>query len=404
MRQSMLPPGGANLFQKIKRQCKEAEAADIQIFRLTIGQPTGPALRSAREAAAIAVRSSEETMHEYQDNGSPGVKDFARRFVLAHLPNAVAAEVAQLNSTESGIDYLPLPGTKPILGQVIQACGQISDRTIRVATMTNPGYPTPAVQAFYLGADHYALDTTPENKFLFSPAGAIRPGTQVVMTNYPHNPTGQIATIEFWWDLCQFCSDNNIRLFNDAAYAILSHAPEACTLTEAALAFPNLSWAEAFSASKVIANGTGWRVGALVGSSDFVGDIATIKGNTDSGFVAFAAAGVIHCMEKYMDSIRENSQTYKRRLDLLCGLLEARGMRPAVSPSAGFFTLWLTPKQAFGQEIKDAAEFNELMIQNTGVVGVPFGRYIRYAVTNPIEKQEWQDAIIAAFDKAEVKY
>jgi len=108
-------------------------------------------------------------------------------------------------------------------------------------------------------------------------------------------------------------------------------------------------------------------------------------------------------MEKDMTSIRENRQVYERRLDLLCSLLQARGMRLAVSPGAGFFTLWLTPKEAFGQEIKDAAEFNELMIQNTGVVGVPFGRYIRYAVTNPIEQQEWQDAIVAAFDKA-VKY
>lgn len=404
MRESMLPNGGANLFQEIKRQCNEAEAAGIKIFRLTIGQPTGPALASAREAAALAVWSSEEAMHEYQDNGSPGVKDFAKRFVLAHLPIVVGYKIARLNSAKDGLDFLPLPGTKPILGQVIQACGQISNRTIRVATMTNPGYPTPAVQAFYLGADHYPLDTTPENEFLFSPAGAIHPGSQLVMTNYPHNPTGQVATIEFWQDLCQFCSDNNIRLFNDAAYAILSHSPKACTLTEAALAFPNLSWAEAFSASKVIANGTGWRAGALVGSPDFVGDIATIKGNTDSGFVAFAAAGVIHSMERDMSSIRENSQTYKQRLDLLCGLLEARGMRLAVSPKAGFFTLWLTPKQAFGQEIKDAAEFNELMTLRTGVPGVPFGRYIRYAVTNPIEHQEWQDAIIAAFDKADVKY
>lgn len=403
MPKSRLPQGGQNLFQAIKRQCDEAEAAGIKIFRLTIGQPTGPALESARKAAAEAVMSGLESMHEYQDNGSPGVKDFAKRFVLAHLPIVTAKDIALLKVGEDRIAYLPLPGTKPILGQVIQACGQISDQTIRVATTTNPGYPTPAVQAFYLGADQYALNITPENEFLFSTTDVL-PGTQVIMTNYPHNPTGQVATLEFWNKLCQFCSDNNIRLFNDAAYAILSHTPEACTLTEAALAFPDLSWAEAFSASKVIANGTGWRVGALIGSLDFVDDIATIKGNTDSGFVAYAAAGVIYCMENDMVSIEENREVYARRLDILCGLLEERGLRLAVSPSAGFFTLWLAPKQAFGQEIQDAAEFNKLMTLKTGVVGVPFGRYIRYAVTNPIEKQEWQDAIIAAFDKAQVAY
>ena len=95
----------------------------------------------------------------------------------------------------------------------------------------------------------------------------------------------------------QYCEKNDIRLFNDNPYYILSHIKESCALTEVATDFRELSWAEAFSASKVISNGTGWRIGAMVGSPDFIGDIATIKGNTDSGFAAPMAIGALYSME-----------------------------------------------------------------------------------------------------------
>lgn len=85
MRKSWLPAGGINLFQAIKAKCREAEESGQTLYRLSIGQPTGPALLSARKAAAEAIMSEAESMHEYQDNGSPGVPDFARRFVQAHL-------------------------------------------------------------------------------------------------------------------------------------------------------------------------------------------------------------------------------------------------------------------------------------------------------------------------------
>ena len=78
-------------------------------------------------------------------------------------------------------------------------------------------------------------------------------------------------------------------------------------------------------------------------------------------------------------------------------------MKLAVEPDAGFFALFLCPKRAFGQDIADADQFNQLMIKNTGVVGVDFGQYIRYAIcAAPVEGLI--DEIRAAFEKAQVSY
>jgi LL-diaminopimelate aminotransferase len=298
------------------------------------------------------------------------------------------------------VDYLPIPGNKPMLGLVQLACGAAQQQFI-IGTTDKPGYPTPADWSRYLRLDQYSLPLNMENQFRFKPAD-IKKGTKLLMVNYPHNPTGQIATRGWWQEICKYCETNDIRIFNDNPYYILSHKKESCALTEAATDFPGLSWAEAFSASKVISNGTGWRIGAMVGSPDFIGDIATIKGNTDSGFAAPMAVGVLNAIENDKEGVATYRILYNRRIKILTDILSRNGMRLAIEPGAGFFTLWRRPDSAFGQTIRDAEHFNYLMIEKTGVVGVHFEPYIRYSVTGDIEAMA--DVIEKAFVAAKIGY
>ena len=181
---SMLPEGGQNLFQRIKEVSTRAEAMDIELIRLSIGQPEGYPLVSAMEKAAEAIMSRDQSMHEYQDNGSPGVPGFSEGFVKAHIKTPLEGE---------NVAYLPTPGTKPMLGLFPLACGG-ADRKLTIATMTNPGYPTPKDWARgYLGHNVFELPLNPENGFRFS-IKDIPEGTDLIMINYPHNPSGQVAT------------------------------------------------------------------------------------------------------------------------------------------------------------------------------------------------------------------
>jgi len=137
VKKSWLPPGGINLFQEIKRQCEVVEKGGKRIIKLSIGQPQGPALLSARKGAASAVMEEDEEMHGYQDNGCPGIPGFAEQFVAAHVKRSLNID---------GISFLPIPGIKPMLGIVPLAIGS---RLYKVGTMTEPGYPTPADQCRY---------------------------------------------------------------------------------------------------------------------------------------------------------------------------------------------------------------------------------------------------------------
>lgn len=410
-RKSLLPEAGENKFQRIKRQQAEATTRGIKLIKLSIGQPEGPALLTARLAAAKAVQSDTESMHEYQDNGSPGVPDFARRFAQVHVRVNLDAY------SDSQVDYLPIPGIKPMLGVVINSLGAWHgarpDCSI-VGTMTRPGYPTPADQCAMANAiNQFPLWMEQSKGFLFDIndldlVSSVQMGEgDLLMLNFPHNPTGIVARREWLEKLCKYCSDKGIRIFNDAAYAILTHVDDAVTLTDVAVNFPELSWAEAFSASKA-GNNTGWRIGAMAGSPDFIGDIKRIKGNTDSGFAAPLAAGIIDLYENHRTQINDCRLLYAARLSKLVHILNDNGMRLAVKPEAGFFVLCDCPSKAFGMEIKSAEQFNALMIENTGVVGVPFDeddgkKYIRYAVcTTDIDTVEQE--LQQAFAKAAVSY
>ena len=131
-------------------------------------------------------------------------------------------------------------------------------------------------------------------------------------------------------------------------------------------------------------------------------DLAIIKGNTDSGFAAPLAAGVLYAVENDKAGIEANRAKYGHRINVLTNVLKSNGMKLAVEPDAGFFTLWKAPRFAFGEEMKDAADFNTRMIYQTGIVGVPFHPYMRYAVCLDVESAAKK--IDAAFKKAAVSY
>jgi aspartate/methionine/tyrosine aminotransferase len=303
--------------------------------------------------------------------------------------------------TPDAVDYLPIPGIKPIIGLVPLACGCAAQR-LTVATMTSPGYPTPMDWCGYHPlVEHYALPLHPANAFRFAPTD-IAPGTDLIMMNYPHNPSGQVATRDWLRQLCAWCSAHNIRLFNDAAYYVLSYGPESATLSEIAPDYPELSWAEAFTAAKLIGNGTGWHIGAMVGSPDFIGDLKVVKGKTDTGFVAPMAAGVVATFEHDQAGIARYRDMYRSRLSLFSGLLTRHGMQLALEPAAGFYTLWLIPARAFGRRVESAEHFNFMMIEETGVVGVHFPGYMRYAVCADIAAVATE--IEEAFKQAQVSY
>ena len=74
----------------------------------------------------------------------------------------------------------------------------------------------------------------------------------------------------------------------------------------------------------------------MAGAPDFIGDSGTVKGNTDEGFVAPMAAGVIAACQHDQEGIAEHREMYRSRLRLLSDMWNGHGTQIAVEPAPGF--------------------------------------------------------------------
>ena len=348
-----LPATGENLFQRIKRIRNDYETRTGKpSINLSVGEPDGVPTVLTRSAAATACMSGERSMHVYQDNGEP--KGFSRSLLSLSVPDSVL--------DRDDVATLALPGIKPMIGLLPLACGANREDSgaVEVAGTTKPGYPVIRTWSEYIGVPY--RDWPLYVKHSFQPQLSDQPFdlantgvSRLVLFNYPNNPTGATMSADGWRTICAWARENGIRLVNDAAYAGLVHG-EHVTLSEIAVEYDGLEWMELYSASKSH-NATGWRVGAAVGHRDFIADLAMIKGNTDSGFAAMMAVGVMRATESDREGLDGIRETYRKRIDILTGLLSPH-LKLATNPEAGFFTFWHAPAKALGTTFDTADAYN----------------------------------------------
>ncbi|MDE2491867.1 MAG: pyridoxal phosphate-dependent aminotransferase [Elusimicrobia bacterium] len=392
-----IPASGINLFQLIYVLIREyREKTGREPLNLSLGNPDGvPPERILRLQGKYAADAGYD-YHTYAEDKDLG--GFAAAMAALHGGIDVRAH-ARLRA-------LPIAGIKTASALVPLACGlHLPDAarrgTFRVASNL-PAYDVIGTwSSSYLGArrtvwpllsaDGMRLKVSRLREAL-KKDGADR--ADLVFTIRPGNPAAVGATEAEWRELIAFCLEKGMRLVNDAAYAGLAAPGSHVPLARVAKDYPDLEWLELYSVSKSF-NDPGARLGALVGSKEFVEDFVLVKGNTDSGPVpsVMAAYGEFlsdgKAARAALDAIRG---LYERRLAVLIPALTRAGLRPACPTQAGFFTLWKTPASAFGKKLPAENRheaFNRAAIAEAGIVGVHFAGsaedggvepLIRYAV------------------------
>ena len=175
-------------FEKIKRAKRAARKAhpETPLIDMGVGEPDEMAfpevVQSLQEAAA------DPSNRGYADNGSDSFKQAAARY----MHNVFGVEGLQPET-----EILHSIGSKAALSILPNCFINPGD----VAIMTTPGYPIFGTHTRYLGGSVYHLPLTPENHFLpdlDSIPPQIRKKAKVLVLNYPNNPTGASATLEFF--------------------------------------------------------------------------------------------------------------------------------------------------------------------------------------------------------------
>ncbi|HVE12086.1 MAG TPA: pyridoxal phosphate-dependent aminotransferase [Elusimicrobiota bacterium] len=375
-----IPPAGINLFQLIYILIREyTQKTGLPPLNLSLGNPDGIPPQAIRELKARFALDPGFAYHTYAEDTN--LHGFAEAMVELH---------GRIRTEDyPHLKALPIPGIKTASALIPLACGlHLPDKKrrerFRVASNL-PAYDVIGTWSDgYLGAERVVWPLSTEDNMRLSLARlkdalAARKLERVdlVFTIRPGNPASVGAKPEEWKELIEWCLERKTRLVNDAAYSGLAderHTPLAAVAKD----YPELEWLELYSVSKTF-NDPGARLGALVGSRDFVEDFILVKGNTESGPVpgVMAAYGEFFkdraVARKAMDDLRG---LYERRLAYVIPRLRVAGLQPACTTEAGFFTLWKAPRRALGRDFsKETAPheaFNRAVISETGIVGVHF--------------------------------
>jgi len=402
-----IPASGINLFQLIYKLIDEyTQRTNLKPLNLSLGNPDTVPQKQVLEICGKTVSNQAFEYHTYAEDNN--IDLFAEGMIRLHGQ----IEVNKYPFLRS----VPIPGIKSATTILPLACGlhKKSDNFCLISNL--PAYDIIGTWSTdYLRAKRVVWPLMSENNMrldvdsLTELIGKDDLNPDLIFVIRPGNPAAVGCTVEEWRKLIKVCIDKNVRLANDAAYSGLSgknHVP----LASVAKDYPELEWVELYSVSKSFSD-PGARLGALVGSQAFVEDFIMIKGNTDSGPVpgVMGAYGKLFQDEVLAKSLLENTyKMYQSRLEYLIPTLKKAGLQPACETEAGFFTLWKTPKVAFGINIEKYAKennyalheaFNRLTILESGIVGVHFSGpqingkqdpLIRYAVCTDTADPEFQ--------------
>ncbi|MDP5273176.1 LL-diaminopimelate aminotransferase [Chengkuizengella axinellae] len=358
-------------FEKIKRAkaAAKAEHPDVELIDMGVGEPDEMA--DPGIVAKLAEEAAKPENRGYADNGINEFKTAAANY----LKNVFSVDGID---AESEINHSI--GSKPGLAMLPSAFINPGDVTI----MTVPGYPVMGTHTKYLGGEVYNVPLLKENQFLpnlDSIPEEISQRAKLFYLNYPNNPTGAGATVEFFEKVIAYAKKYDIVIVHDAPYAALTYDG---VKPFSFLSVPGAKevGVEFHSLSKSY-NMTGWRIGFIAGNPLVVKAFKDIKDNNDSGqFIAIqkaAAYGLEH--PEITEKIAEK---YSRRHDMLAKTLNEVGFK-AEKPKGSFFMYVEAPKAIKGgQTFETGEDFSQYLIREKLISTVPWdnaGRFVRFSVT-----------------------
>ena len=297
---------------------------------------------------------------------------------IIELKKAVIKYYNQVYSVDLNLnEVIILIGSKEGISNIIPAVCDIGDCVV----VPEPAYPVYSICSKLWGCVPYTVPLKEKNGYMLDidaiPEKIVKK-CKLIFINYPNNPTGAVASCEFYKRIIKFSYDNNIVLCNDSAYnEIIKADRKVISLMQ----YDVKKQCVEFGTLSKTYNMTGYRIGYAVGNAKVINALLKIKSNCDSGQfipVQKAAIAALNLERDYVHNIRK---IYDERREVAKSVLIEKNIK--FFDTEGTFYLWCkTPKNY------TTNEFCEELLINHGIVVTPgnvFGKlgydYFRIALT-----------------------
>ncbi len=322
-RMNQLPP---YLFGMINKMKMEKRWQGDDVIDLGMGNPIDPAPGTVTEK--LCEVAADPKIHRYPAIAG-GMKNLKREIAIYYSRNY------DVDLTGEN-DVICTIGSKEGISHMCLALLGPGDTVLVPA----PAFPIHVYAAVIAGANVLRIPLGDEDEFLAQLVGMCRslyPGPKLLMLNFPHNPTGTLASRELFSAVVKYAKQYGFMVINDFAYAKITFdgyvAPSFLEVEG------GLDVGVEFGSFSKSYNMAGWRLGYCVGNEQIIDGLAKIKGYYDYGiFSAIQIAGIV-AMRDCDDDIAEQAAAYQKRRDVLCDGLVRMGWEVTI-PKAGMF-LWV---------------------------------------------------------------
>ena len=313
---------GTYPFVRLDQAREAVEARGIDVIDLGMGDPREPTEPFIVQALVDAL---------------PLVEGYPRARGLPELRTAIASWVqhrfhAHLDSDH---DIVPTLGSKEAIFNLAQILvDRDSDRTL--VAYPEPGYPVYERGALFAGGEPLPLPLREEHGFL-PDVDSISADTwrrvALLWINYPNNPTGALAGLDFYERAAALARTYDFVLASDEAYTELWFDE----VPASALQLADLTNLAVFNTLSKRSSMTGYRSGFVAGDPQLIDALKAYRptiGTAPQDFVQRASV-LAWGDEEHVERARER---YRQKRQLFLDLFARTGVRVAGS-DAGLF-LW----------------------------------------------------------------
>jgi succinyldiaminopimelate transaminase len=372
----LLARTGTYPFVRLEEAKRRVQARGIEVVDMGIGDPrerADPRIENALKKALTEVSGYPLAQ------GLPELRETIARWVSRRFGATLDPER----------EIIPTLGSKEaIFSLALALVDRDSDR--RTVAYTEPAYPVYERGALFAGGDPLALPLTAERSFLPDLDAVDWDGVALLWVNYPNNPTGAVAGLDFYEQAAELARRHGFVLASDEAYTELWYDEPPAS----ALQLGDRTNVLVFNSLSKRSSMTGYRSGFAAGDPELIATLRAFRptvGTAPQEFVQRAAIAAWED-ESHVERTRER---YREKRELLLAALE----RARLSVAASEATIYLWVEVPDGEQSEGfAARVLErgLVVTPGSYFGVSGEGYVRIALTPPLAECQRAAAILEA--------
>ncbi|WP_418281956.1 pyridoxal phosphate-dependent aminotransferase [Halorubrum sp. DTA98] len=326
---------------------KEAEGADI--VDLSVGEPDFDTPANIVEAGKDAL-----------DAGHTG---YTSSNGIPKLREAIAAKLRGNGIDASADEVIVTPGGKQALYEVFQTLIDDGDEVV----LLDPAWVSYEAMAKLAGGDLSRVDLAPHG-FQLEPAleelgAVVSDDTELLVVNSPSNPTGAVFSEEALEGVRDLAVEHDVAVISDEIYERITYGVEPTSLASLDGMADRTVTINGFSKAFSM---TGWRLGYLHATDEFVGQAGKLHSHSVSCAVNFVQHAGVEALANTDEAVSEMRDAFADRRDLLVDLFDEHGIDVDVGDGAFYMMLPVGD----GERADDQA-WCEAAIEEASVACVP---------------------------------